>query len=181
MTGLGQFVRRHARIGGRLRIAIALVDGGGRQRAVLGQPRLHRGGAGLGRAGARHRLQSQPSVSRQRPAKHRLARADRPRPGAAVASHRPYPHLYGGWRHGQGAGDRAPLWHDGVAGHLDQPRPGQEREGDRAGHQDRAGQPPRHRPRDRRQRDPAVRRRLAPTSSTPISSACARRCPRASR
>ena len=39
-------------------------------------------------------------------------------------AHRPYPHLYGGRRHGQGAGDRAPLRHDRVAGHLDQPRPG---------------------------------------------------------
>ena len=42
--------------------------------------------------------------------------------------HRPYPHLYGGWRHGQGAGDRAPLRHDGLAGHLDQRRPGRKNE-----------------------------------------------------
>ena len=59
------------------------------------------------------------------------AGADRPRSGAAFPCHRPYPHLYGGWRHGQGAGDRPPLWHDGLAGHLDQPRPGQERRADR--------------------------------------------------
>ena len=38
--------------------------GGGRQRAVLDQPRLYRGGAGMGRAGARHRLQSQPHLHR---------------------------------------------------------------------------------------------------------------------
>ena len=56
-------------------------------------------------------------------------------------------------------------------------RPGQERAANRTGHQDGAGQPPRHRPRDRGQRDPAARRRLARPAQRLYPTASARRLP----
>ena len=109
------------------------------------------------------------------------ARADRPRHGAALAAHRPYPHLHGGGRHGQGAGDRAPLRPDRVAGLLDLRRPRAERDRDR-----RCASRPRSPTAASSTASSSATKRSCsassrPISSTPTSSACARRCRRASR